>query len=161
MKFSLNKLIAVSAFLTILGAVHAFADSSITLPAIGSLNLTNMVQNAGAIDTYDNHGVNRAGVSVRGLWYPNDPNNPNNPADLAWVAGEGTAMWDTSNGAPSGIGLWAGFRLDTLGSKLLGTTPSVGHLPIPSVEFGPTGMYIQNNSAKQHFVYGAAVAAHW
>ena len=157
----MKRLIALTAVLSLFGAVHAFAETSLALPVIGSLNLTNFISNAGPIDTYDNHGVNRAGVSVRGLWYPNDTANASNPADLAWVALEGAVAWDTSNGAPTGIGPWLGFRMDTLGAKLFGSSGTIGHLAIPDIEFGPLGMYLPNNPSDQRWVYGAGMAIHF
>ena len=162
MKMRMPWMLIVLAIMAVLyGTTQAFADNTITVPVVGTLDLTNFVKNAGAIDTLDNHLVNRAGVSVRGIWYPNDAANPSNPADQAWGALEALATWDTSGGAPSGLGAWMGLRADTLGGKLFGLTPSVGHLAIPSIEVGPMVMYLQNASPKQHLVYGGAVAAHW
>ena len=132
----------------------AFADSFLDVPGLGTLNLTNLVRNAGACDLYDNHGVNRAGVAVRAMWYPSDPVN-------AWIGAEVALAWDTANGRPSGIGPWLGFRLDTLAAKILGPAPKVGTLTVPDIEFGPMGMYIPTNPDKQRWVYGGALAKHF
>lgn len=157
----MKKVLALVALCLLWPNRPVFADASLALPVVGTLNLTNLISNAGPIDTYDNHGVNRAGVSVRGLWFPNDPTNAANPADQAWMALEGAIAWDTANGSPTGLGPWLGFRLDTLGAKILGTSGKIGHLPLPDLEFGPLGMYLPNNPANVRWVYGGAVALHF
>lgn len=156
----MKKLLMLVALLSV-GPRWAMADNTVSLPVVGSLDLTNFLHNAGVVDTYDNHGVNRAGAAVRALWYPNDTTNPSAPADNAYVGLEGIVSWDTATGAAAGVGGWLGFRLDTLAGKLFGPAPKIGYTTVPNIEFGPMGMFVNNNPSGQKWVYGAAIAKHF
>lgn len=125
------------------------ASTSLDLPLLGSVDLNNLIQNAGAVVAYDNHGTKWAGANLRVAWTPADPNQ-------ALVDLEVGALWDPVNhGAPAGVTTSIGIRLDNVGAKL-GTNAwlqkYLGHLPLPSVEIGPFAGYL---TVTHQWVYGA------